>query len=125
MLATGRAWFQLDAAGWIMATDVTAEVLFGLPSRRLVGRSIATLLPQLEGRTLIHGSHLDPRLAHECHVGRRFQAVHGSGHHFAVELFFNCLAPRGQLRISLLVCRASGLYPASDANGEEVVRVGQ
>ena len=112
-----KAWFQLDEEGMIRDCDHSACEIFGCDSTDLLGRHISRLLPQLGSKALVCGTHLDPQLAHECHIGRRFDAADAVGRQMPVELFLNLLCVGGSLRVSLFV---QPCVPASAANSHRV-----
>jgi hypothetical protein len=112
-----KAWFQLDETGMICDCDRSACDIFRCDSSELRGHHISKLLPQFDRKALVRGTCLEPQLAHECHIGRRFDAADAAGRYLQVELFLSILNVGGSLRVSLFVQPCA---PAVAANTQEM-----
>ena len=97
------AVLHVDEHCVIRECNSTSERLFKFPRNELVGRSIYSLLPELQETDLVRDGRPNPRLHFLCRIGRHFQAMTGTGERFASELFLNFLDNSGHHMLSIIV----------------------
>src|SRR5512141_2703331 len=79
----------LNSEGMVCACNAAGEALVKYPRGKVVGRHIATIVPELKDTALISDGRPNPRLKFLSQIGHVFTVIGCDGQGFAAELFFN------------------------------------
>jgi PAS domain-containing protein len=101
--AANEVVLGLDSEGMVCDCNAAGEALFKYPRGKLIGRHVATILPELKGTGLIHDGRPNPRLQFLSHIGHVFTVISCDGQRFASELFFNRVDNSEEARLRLIV----------------------